>query len=113
MSRKFDLISELYDRTCKMVVSSPKNWEAFLSSACRNYKLRFDEQLLIFAQRPDATAVLESSAGTAPSDGGLIGVQRVLRSLTMPQGARRDLSTISTYPTPTKAGTQDLYQSGL
>lgn len=59
MSRKFDLISELYDRTCKMVVSSPKNWEAFLSSACRNYKLRFDEQLLIFAQRPDATAVLE------------------------------------------------------
>lgn len=59
MSRKFDLISELYDRTCKMVVSSPKNWEAFLSSACRNYKLRFDEQLMIFAQRPDATAVLE------------------------------------------------------
>lgn len=59
MSRKFDLISELYDRTCKMVVSSPKNWQAFLSSACRNYKLRFDEQLLIFAQRPDATAVLE------------------------------------------------------
>ena len=59
MSRKFDLISELYDRTCKMVVSSPKNWEAFLSSACRNYKLRFDEQLLVFAQKPDATAVLE------------------------------------------------------
>ena len=59
MSRKFDLISELYDRTCKMVVSSPKNWQAFLSSACRNYKLRFDEQLLVFAQRPDATAVLE------------------------------------------------------
>jgi len=42
-----------------MVVSSPKNWQAFLSSACRNYKLRFDEQLLVFAQRPDATAVLE------------------------------------------------------
>lgn len=59
MARKYDLISELYDRTCKMVVSSPQNWEAFLTSACRNYKLRFDEQLLVFAQRPDATAVLE------------------------------------------------------
>ena len=59
MARKYDLISELYDRTCKTVVSSPQNWEAFLTSACRNYKLRFDEQLLVFAQRPDATAVLE------------------------------------------------------
>ena len=37
----------------------PQNWEAFLRSACRNYKLRFDEQLLVYAQRPDATAVLE------------------------------------------------------
>lgn len=59
MARKYDLISELYNRTCKTVVSSPNNWQAFLSSACRNYKLRFDEQLLVFAQRPDATAVLE------------------------------------------------------
>ncbi len=59
MARKYDLISELYDRTCKTVVYSPQNWEAFLTSACRNYKLRFDEQLLVFAQRPDATAVLE------------------------------------------------------
>ena len=48
MARKYDLISELYDRTCKTVVSSPQNWEAFLTSACRNYKLRFDEQLLAF-----------------------------------------------------------------
>jgi len=37
----------------------PQNWEAFLRSACRNFKLRFDEQLLVYAQRPDATAVLE------------------------------------------------------
>lgn len=59
MARKYDLISELYNRTCKTVVSSPDNWQAFLTSACRNYKLRFDEQLLVFAQRPDATAVLE------------------------------------------------------
>ena len=59
MARKYELISELYDRTCKTVVFNPQNWQNFLQSACRNYKLRFDEQLLIFAQRPDATAVLE------------------------------------------------------
>ena len=59
MARKYDLISELYNRTCKTVVANPQNWQAFLRSACRNYKLRYDEQLLVYAQRPDATAVLE------------------------------------------------------
>ena len=59
MTRKYDFISELYNRTCQTVVSGPASWEAFLRSACRNYKLRFDEQLLVFAQRPDATAVLQ------------------------------------------------------
>ena len=59
MARKYDLISELYNRTCKTVVSNPQNWQTFLASACRNYKLRYDEQLLVYAQRPDATAVLE------------------------------------------------------
>lgn len=59
MARKYDLISELYNRTCKTVVSNPQNWQAFLASACRNYKLRYDEQLLVYTQRPDATAVLE------------------------------------------------------
>ena len=44
---------------CKEVVRSPQAWQRFLESACRNYRLRFDEQLLVFAQRPDATAVLE------------------------------------------------------
>ena len=59
MARKYDLISELYNRTAKRVVGNPESWQRFLDSACRNFKLRFDEQLLIFAQRPDATAVLE------------------------------------------------------
>lgn len=59
MSTKYERISELYADTCKAVVSSPKKWQEFLKSACRNYKLRFDELLLIYAQRPDATAVLE------------------------------------------------------
>ena len=59
MARKYDFISELYNRTCKTVVASPASWEAFLRSACYNYRLRFDEQLLVHAQRPDATAVLQ------------------------------------------------------
>ena len=59
MARKYDFISELYNRTCKTVVANPENWEAFLRSACYNYRLRFDEQLLVHAQRPDATAVLQ------------------------------------------------------
>ena len=59
MAIKYKLISELYDRTCNTVVANPQSWQKYLDSACRNYKLRFDEQLLIFAQRPDATAVLE------------------------------------------------------
>ena len=59
MAKKYDLISELYDRTAKMVTSNPDAWQAFLRSACYNFRLRFDEQLLVYAQRPDATAVLE------------------------------------------------------
>ena len=59
MTRKYDLISELYRRTAHAVVSDMENWQAFLRCACRNYRLRFDEQLLIYAQRPNAMAVLE------------------------------------------------------
>lgn len=59
MARKYDLISELYNRTCIAVTDNPVNWQSFLKTASRNYRLRFDEQLLIFAQRPSATAVLE------------------------------------------------------
>ena len=57
MARKFDLISQLYVDTSKEVLS-PDNWAAFLRTACYNYRLRFDEQLLIYAQKPQATAVL-------------------------------------------------------
>ena len=58
MARKFDLLTDLYIKTAKGL-SDPADWRDFLESACRNYRLRFDEQLLVFAQRPDATAVLE------------------------------------------------------
>ena len=59
VARKFDLTSELYERTCFAVTDNPVNWQSFLKTAGRNFRLRFDEQLLIYAQRPDATAVLE------------------------------------------------------
>ena len=59
MARKYDLISELYERTCFAVTDNPANWQSFLKSASRNFRLRFDEQLLVYAQRPSATAVLE------------------------------------------------------
>ena len=59
MARKFDLISDLYERTCFAVTDNPVSWQSFLKTAGRNFRLRFDEQLLIYAQRPDATAVLE------------------------------------------------------
>ena len=57
MAAKYQLITELYQRTGVTVTRNPQAWQGFLSSACRNYKCRFDEQLLIYAQRPDATAV--------------------------------------------------------
>ena len=57
MAAKYQLITELYRRTGVSVAKNPQAWQGFLSSACRNYKCRFDEQLLIYAQRPDAVAV--------------------------------------------------------
>lgn len=59
MPTKFQLITELYDHTLKRVTASYQSWTGFLRAACYNYKCPFDEQILIYAQRPDATAVLE------------------------------------------------------
>ena len=59
MAGKYQLITEMYREVCRVVVNDKEEWKAFLTTAGANYKLRFDEQLLIFAQRPDATAVLE------------------------------------------------------
>lgn len=59
MAARWEQITELFKQTAQEVTSTPSSWRAFLTSACRNYRLPFDEQLLIYAQRPDATAVLE------------------------------------------------------
>lgn len=58
MTKKYDLITELYDAAIKKVTENPENWMYFLKSACRNYRLPFDEQLLIHVQHPEALAVL-------------------------------------------------------
>ena len=57
MAAKYQLLTELYESTGIAVAKNAQAWGAFLQSACRNYKCRFDEQLLIYVQRPDATAV--------------------------------------------------------
>ena len=57
MAAKYQLITELYQRTSAGIARNAQAWQGFLASACRNYKCRFDEQVLIYAQRPDATAV--------------------------------------------------------
>ena len=59
MASKLQLITDLYNEQLERVTQSPAEWMAFLQAAARNYKLPFDEQLLVYAQRPNATAVLE------------------------------------------------------
>ena len=58
MAIRYKALTELYQEV-QHSVTAPAQWQAFLASACRNYRLPFDEQLLVYAQRPDATAVLE------------------------------------------------------
>lgn len=97
MARKFELITELY-RQAQREVTAPRNWQRFLTAASYNYKLFFDEQLLVYAQRPDATAVLEierwnnrfgrwvnrGAAGIAVFDGDHNGRSRLKHYLTSP-----------------------------
>ena len=58
MARRFQEITEVYRQEIAVLARADR-WTAFLRSACRNYKLPFEEQVLVHAQRPDATAVLE------------------------------------------------------
>lgn len=61
MTRKEQEITELYLETIQEVSKNKENWLSFLKSASYNYKYRFDEQILIYAQKPEATAVAETS----------------------------------------------------
>ena len=57
--RKLQMVSELADRTAREVTRDVQGWKQYLDTASRLYKYKFDEQLLIYAQRPDATACAE------------------------------------------------------
>ena len=54
--RKYDLISALSAETSKEVARNEESWKKYLNTASRLYKYPFKDQLLIYAQRPDATA---------------------------------------------------------
>lgn len=57
MARRYEIITELYRKTVADL-AAPQTWQSFLTTACHNFRLPFDEQVLLYAQRPDATAVL-------------------------------------------------------
>ena len=59
MASKLKLISELYEETIENVSSESENWRLFLKCASMNYKYNFSEQLLIYAQKPNAVACAE------------------------------------------------------
>ena len=57
MALKYERITDLYLQTAGEVATQ-ENWPPFLTTACYNFRLSFDKQILLYAQRPDATAVL-------------------------------------------------------
>ncbi len=57
MARRYETITELYHKTIAGL-ATPQAWQSFLPTACHNFRLPFDEQVLLYAQRPNATAVL-------------------------------------------------------
>lgn len=62
MAQKWQTISELAADTSRKVTHSPEEWCRFLTTAARFYKAYdFDDQLLIYAQKPDATACADMS----------------------------------------------------
>ena len=56
--KKYEFITDLYAEAVQEIKSSSENWMFFLRSACRNFRFPFDEQVLIYAQRPEASTVL-------------------------------------------------------
>ncbi|MEE1170846.1 MAG: helicase, partial [Ruminococcus sp.] len=58
-SKKYDIILETLNRVAKDITDRPNNYMSFLITAANNHKYRFEEQLLIYAQKPNATACAE------------------------------------------------------
>ena len=61
LTRKEKQITQLYIETLEDVSKNADNWISFLKRASYNYKYKFDEQILIYAQRPDAVACAETT----------------------------------------------------
>lgn len=59
MSKSIQLFFQMADRTAEQITGSYQKWTAFLTTAARLYKYPYNEQLMIFAQRPEATACAE------------------------------------------------------
>lgn len=59
MAIRYEDATKLYQQTLKEISHDETSWTDFLKSACRNYRLPFADMVMIYAQRPDATAVLE------------------------------------------------------
>ena len=57
MSSKYERMTDLYFQTLNEMLE-PENWSCFLTTACRNFRLSFHEQVMLYAQKPDTTAVL-------------------------------------------------------
>ena len=57
MANKLYAMEQLTDEVAKDIAASPQEWMQFLNTASRLYRYTFPEQLLIYAQRPEATAV--------------------------------------------------------
>lgn len=69
MARKYEMITELYRQSLQEITSRPESWTAFLRSACRNYRLPFDEQVLVHAQRRTLLPSWKSRGKTAGTSG--------------------------------------------
>ena len=59
MPSKLQFYSEFAERTARQITGSYRSWTAFLATAARLYKYPYNEQLMIYAQRPNATACAE------------------------------------------------------
>ena len=56
MANKLETTKEIFSNELKRITNTPENWISFLDTASNNYKYNFSDQVLIFAQRPDAIA---------------------------------------------------------
>lgn len=105
MASKFQFITELYSRTLTRLTGDYESWTGFLRSACYNYKCPFDEQVLIYAQRPDATAVLELEKWNRRFGRWVNAGATRLRIIvsTFEKGFRQKLLSVSTFEKTTSA----------